>query len=157
MLTHYLGFSQQQNQSLVGSKADVVQLNIRPKRRKLHEEWWAHTSVYQIYPRSFQDSNSDGTGDLKGNINKSSKLIVQSSLKYVLKVSNQDWIILLTWGIETLWLSPIFKSPMKDFGYDISDFMSIDPIFGSLQDFIDLTAAAHSKGTVWLWNSETFF
>ena len=89
------------------------------------DSWWQHTTVYQIYPRSYQDSDGDGTGDLKG---------IESRLDYIKDL-----------GVETIWLSPIFKSPMKDFGYDISDFIDIDPIFGSLEDFIDLLDQAHLR------------
>ena len=88
--------------------------------------WWRHTTVYQIYPRSYQDSDGDGTGDLKG---------IESRLDYLAEI-----------GIETVWLSPIFTSPMKDFGYDISDFVGIDPIFGTLEDFKSLLALAHERG-----------
>merc|ERR1719500_1186682 len=77
--------------------------------------WWEHTTVYQIYPRSFQDSDGDGTGDLKG---------IESRLDYLVSL-----------GVETFWLSPIYRSPMADFGYDISSYVDIDPIFGPLQDF----------------------
>ena len=90
------------------------------------DEWWRHTTLYQIYPRSFQDSNGDGTGDLPG---------IESRLPYLKEI-----------GIESVWLSPIYKSPMKDFGYDISDFTDIDPIFGTLADFDSMIAAAHSMG-----------
>ena len=90
------------------------------------DSWWQHTTVYQIYPRSYQDSDGDGTGDLKG---------IESRLDYIKDL-----------GVETIWLSPIFKSPMKDFGYDISDFNDIDPIFGTLEDFISLLDQVHLRG-----------
>ena len=89
------------------------------------DTWWQHTTVYQIYPRSYQDSDGDGTGDLKG---------IESRLDYIKDL-----------GVETIWLSPIFTSPMKDFGYDISDFIDIDPIFGTLEDFISLLDQAHLR------------
>lgn len=88
--------------------------------------WWEHTIVYQIYPRSFQDSDGDGVGDLKG---------IESRLNHFVNI-----------GVETIWMSPIFESPMKDFGYDVSNFTNIDPLFGTLQDFDDLVAAAHGLG-----------
>ena len=88
--------------------------------------WWKKTAIYQIYPRSFKDSNGDGIGDLQGIISK---------LEYL------EWL-----GIKAIWLSPVYKSPMIDFGYDISDYIDIDPIFGTLQDFDDLIAKAHAKG-----------
>ncbi len=90
-------------------------------------EWWKNTIVYQIYPRSFQDSNGDGIGDLQGII------------------SRLDHFTDL--GIQTIWLSPIYKSPQADFGYDVSDFEDIDPIYGSMADFEQLLDEAHRRGT----------
>jgi len=90
------------------------------------ERWWQTTTVYQIYPRSFQDSDGDGTGDLAG---------ITSRLDYLVSL-----------GVETFWLSPIYRSPMADFGYDISSYVDIDPIFGTLQDFDQLSAAAKERG-----------
>lgn len=87
--------------------------------------WWQTGIIYQVYPRSFQDSNSDGTGDLPG--------IIQR-LSYLRDL-----------GITAIWLSPIFTSPMKDFGYDISDYQDIDPLFGTMQDFDRLLAEAHAN------------
>ena len=77
--------------------------------------WWQTGVIYQIYPRSFQDSNGDGIGDLKG--------IIQR-LDYL------QWL-----GVTTIWLSPIYPSPMADFGYDISDYECIHPRFGTMNDF----------------------
>ena len=88
--------------------------------------WYENAIVYQIYPRSFQDSNSDGIGDLKG--------IVQR-LDYIKNL-----------GVDAIWLSPIYKSPMKDFGYDVSDYRQIDGIFGSMEDFETLVGEAHKLG-----------
>ncbi len=88
--------------------------------------WWRGASIYQIYPRSFQDSNGDGVGDLKG---------ITSRLDHVAEL-----------GAEAIWISPFFASPMKDFGYDISDYCAIDPIFGTLEDFDALVARAHELG-----------
>ena len=82
--------------------------------------------LYQVYPRSFQDSNGDGVGDLRGVIQR---------LPYLVEL-----------GFDALWLSPIFPSPMDDFGYDISDYTGIDPLFGTLDDFDALVAAAHGLG-----------
>jgi alpha-glucosidase len=89
-------------------------------------EWWHTTSIYQIYPRSFQDSDRDGIGDLRG---------ILRRLDYVAEV-----------GVGTIWLSPIFRSPMADFGYDVSDYTDVDPLFGTLTDFDELLEAAHRRG-----------
>ncbi len=88
--------------------------------------WWRNGIFYQIYPRSFQDSDGDGIGDLTGIIHR---------LPY-----------LLTLGVDAIWLSPIFPSPMADFGYDISDYTGIDPLFGTMEDFDALVKAAHDCG-----------
>jgi alpha-glucosidase len=87
--------------------------------------WWQSGIIYQVYPRSFQDSNNDGIGDLKG--------IIQR-LDYL------QWL-----GVNAIWVSPIYPSPMADFGYDISDYTGIHPLFGSMNDFDDLLKAAHAK------------
>jgi len=88
--------------------------------------WWANAVVYQIYPRSFQDSNNDGMGDLKG---------ITSRLDYLAGL-----------GVDVLWLSPVFKSPQDDNGYDIADYQDIDPMFGTLADMDELLAEAHKRG-----------
>ncbi|MGD0751752.1 MAG: alpha-glucosidase [Anaerolineales bacterium] len=88
--------------------------------------WWRDAVIYQIYPRSFADSNGDGIGDLPGII---------SRLDYLADL-----------GIEALWLSPIYPSPDKDFGYDVSDYCNIEPRYGTLADFDRLVAEAHSRG-----------
>jgi alpha-glucosidase len=88
--------------------------------------WWKHGVIYQIYPRSFQDTNGDGVGDLEG------------------VIARLDHLVAL--GVDALWLSPVFRSPMKDFGYDISDHNAIDPLFGDLTTFDWLLRQAHSKG-----------
>ena len=88
-------------------------------------QWWQQGIIYQIYPRSFQDSNGDGIGDLDG---------IRSRLDY------------LTWlGVDAMWISPIYPSPMADFGYDISDYCGIDERFGTLEDFDRLLAEAHER------------
>jgi alpha-glucosidase len=89
------------------------------------DNWWKHAVVYQIYPRSFYDANGDGVGDIRGIIHK---------LDYI------EWL-----GVDALWLSPINDSPMYDFGYDISDYRSIDAIFGTLADFDELIEKAHAR------------
>ena len=94
--------------------------------RQSDEIWWRHGVFYQIYPRSFQDADGDGVGDIKGIIDR---------LPY-----------LRTLGIDAIWLSPIFPSPMADFGYDISDYTGIDPLFGTMADFDALMSAAHTSG-----------
>jgi len=88
--------------------------------------WWQSGVVYQIYPRSFQDSDGDGIGDLPG---------ITSRLDYL------AWL-----GVDAIWLSPIFPSPMADFGYDVADYTGIDPCFGTMDDFDQLLAAAHARG-----------
>lgn len=90
------------------------------------KNWWRGAVMYQIYPRSFMDSNGDGIGDLKG---------ITTRLPYVANL-----------GVDGIWLSPFFKSPMKDFGYDVSDYRDVDPLFGTLADFDDLLATAHRLG-----------
>ncbi|MEY8689141.1 MAG: alpha-amylase family glycosyl hydrolase, partial [Leptothrix sp. (in: b-proteobacteria)] len=89
-------------------------------------DWWRGAVIYQIYPRSFADANGDGVGDLRG---------ITSRLPYVASL-----------GVDAVWLSPIFKSPMKDFGYDVEDYRDIDPLFGSLVDFDALLERAHALG-----------
>ena len=91
-----------------------------------NQEWWRGASIYQIYPRSYQDSNADGIGDLQGVIDR---------LPYVAEL-----------GVDAIWLSPFFTSPMKDFGYDVSDYCDVDPMFGNLEDFKELVARAHELG-----------
>ena len=86
---------------------------------------------YQIYPWSFQDSNQDGIGDLRG---------IQSRLEYL----RGDTAGSL--GIDAIWLSPVYPSPMRDFGYDVSDYVNIDPRFGTLNDFDALVQEAHRRG-----------
>ena len=88
-------------------------------------QWWQTGIIYQVYPRSFQDSNGDGIGDLKGIIER---------LDYL------DWL-----GINAIWISPIYPSPMADFGYDISDYTGIHPLFGTMKDFEELLHKAHEK------------
>ena len=89
-------------------------------------EWWRGAVVYQIYPRSFLDTNADGVGDLAG---------VRRGLDYIASL-----------GVDAIWLSPFFKSPMKDFGYDVSDYRDVDPMFGTLADFDAMLAEAHARG-----------
>jgi alpha-glucosidase len=88
--------------------------------------WWQRGVVYQVYPRSFADTDGDGVGDLEG---------VRRRLDHL------EWL-----GIDAIWLSPIFRSPMADFGYDVSDYTDVDPVFGSLDDLDRLVADAHDRG-----------
>ena len=85
--------------------------------------WWKRGTVYQVYPRSFQDTNHDGIGDLKG---------ITRRLDYL------AWL-----GVDAVWISPIYPSPMADFGYDVADYCGVDPIFGHVADFAELVAEAH--------------
>lgn len=87
--------------------------------------WWQNTTVYQIYPRSFQDSNADGVGDLPG---------IRQRLDYL------QWL-----GVGALWISPIYPSPMADFGYDVSDYTGIHPLFGTMADMEKLLEAVHAR------------
>ncbi len=89
-------------------------------------EWWRGATIYQVYPRSFADSNGDGVGDLNG---------ITGKLDYIASL-----------GVDAIWLSPFFTSPMKDFGYDVADYCDVDPIFGTLTDFDALVKAAHARG-----------
>jgi alpha-glucosidase len=88
--------------------------------------WWRDAVIYQVYPRSFQDSDGDGVGDLRG---------IERRLDHL------AWL-----GVDALWLSPIYPSPMHDFGYDVADYRDVDPLFGSLEDFDSLVAAARDRG-----------
>jgi alpha-glucosidase len=90
------------------------------------KDWWRGALIYQIYPRSYQDSNDDGIGDLKG---------ITARLGHIAAI-----------GADAIWISPFFTSPMKDFGYDVSDYCGVDPIFGVLADFDALIAEAHRLG-----------
>jgi alpha-glucosidase len=88
--------------------------------------WWQSAVIYEIYPRSFQDSNGDGIGDLIG---------ISQRLDYLVKL-----------GVDAIWLTPIYRSPMADFGYDVADYCGIDPIFGNMRDFNRLLEEAHRRG-----------
>jgi alpha-glucosidase len=88
--------------------------------------WWQRGVVYQVYPRSFQDTNGDGVGDLEG---------IRRRLDYL------AWL-----GVDAVWISPVYPSPMADFGYDVADYCDIDPLFGTLADFDALLADAHARG-----------
>jgi alpha-glucosidase len=85
-------------------------------------QWWQHAVFYEIYPRSFADSNNDGIGDLNG---------IASKLDYLKDL-----------GVDAIWISPCFPSPQVDFGYDVSDYENIDPMYGTLTDFDSLSSEA---------------
>ncbi|HYI80819.1 MAG TPA: alpha-amylase family glycosyl hydrolase [Thermoleophilaceae bacterium] len=89
-------------------------------------KWWENATIYQVYPRSFQDSDGDGIGDLYG---------IETRLDHLVEL-----------GVDGFWLSPIHPSPLADFGYDISDYMAVDPVYGTLEDFDRLIAAADDRG-----------
>ncbi|MBU2487425.1 MAG: alpha-glucosidase, partial [Alphaproteobacteria bacterium] len=92
----------------------------------ISSDWWRGCVIYQVYPRSYQDTSGDGIGDIRGIIER------------------LDHIASL--GVDAIWLSPFFKSPMADFGYDVSDYCDVDPMFGTLSDFDELVELAHAKG-----------
>ncbi|WP_128255673.1 alpha-amylase family glycosyl hydrolase [Falsirhodobacter deserti] len=98
----------------------------RPLARDPAEDWWRGAAIYQVYVRSFRDTNGDGIGDLCG------------------VIEGLDHIASL--GVDAIWLSPIYKSPQVDFGYDITDYRLIDPIFGTMEDFLTLLDATHQRG-----------
>ena len=95
-------------------------------RQDTRHDWWRGATLYQIYPRSFVDANGDGIGDLTG---------ITSRLEHVASLN-----------VDAIWLSPICTSPMDDFGYDVSDYRDVDPMFGTLADFDALVARAHDLG-----------
>ncbi|EMP42595.1 Neutral and basic amino acid transport protein rBAT [Chelonia mydas] len=88
--------------------------------------WWQASPIYQIYPRSFKDTNKDGNGDLKG---------IQEKLDHIMYLN-----------IKTIWITSVYKSPLKDFGYGVEDFRDVDAMFGTMSDFENLIAAIHDKG-----------
>ena len=101
--------------------------------RDQKQPWWKDAVVYQIYPKSFQDSDGDGVGDIRGII---------SRLDYLQEL-----------GIDAVWISPMYCSPQNDNGYDISDYQDIDPMFGTLTDMDELIMEAKKESSVssWIW------
>ena len=95
------------------------------RNKSTDHNWPQGAVIYQIYPRSFMDTNDDGVGDLKG---------IVSKLDYIREL-----------GVDGIWLSPFFKSPMKDYGYDVADYCQVDPLFGTLDDFDRLIKEAHAR------------
>jgi len=110
----------------MSTPAAILQMDVPMSHPQLDRDWWRGAVIYQIYPRSFQDSSGDGIGDLAG---------IRQRLPYIASL-----------GVDAIWISPFFTSPMKDFGYDVSDYCGVDPMFGSLEDFDDLVAEAHRLG-----------
>ena len=108
------------------NQATAIPTELQSNDPEARSEWWRGAALYQVYPRSYQDTNGDGIGDLPG---------ITSRLPYIAEL-----------GVEAIWISPFFQSPMKDFGYDVSDFRRVDPIFGNLADFDQLVHTAHSLG-----------
>src|SRR3546814_8552071 len=104
----------------------VVGVDGRQSVQGVVAPWWRGAVIYQFYPRSFADSNGDGIGGLPG---------ITAHLDHVARL-----------GVDAIWLSPFFPSPMKDFGYDVADYRGVDPIFGTLADFDALVARAHALG-----------
>jgi alpha-glucosidase len=91
-----------------------------------HTDWWSKAVIYQVYIRSFTDADGDGVGDIPG---------IRSRLPYLRQL-----------GVDAIWINPWYRSPMVDAGYDVSDYRDIDPLFGTLDDAIELIGAAHDVG-----------
>ena len=108
------------------AQSESYDLDMTQEQSHAVVQWWQRSVIYQIYPRSFADSDGDGIGDLRGII---------ARLDYL------HWL-----GIDAIWISPIYPSPMADFGYDVSDYMGVHPMFGTLEDFDALLSAAHKLG-----------
>jgi len=103
---------------------------MKKKDTRTRDSWWKDGVVYQIYPRSFMDANGDGIGDLKG---------ITARLDYLNDGTENSL------GIDAIWFSPFYPSPMFDFGYDISDYKNIDPSYGTMADFDRLLSEAHKR------------
>src|SRR5579862_6787785 len=111
---------------VTAQKTMVAQETTSLPKKTTDPDWWKHTVFYEIYPRSFADSNGDGIGDLKG---------ITSKLDYLKKL-----------GVDAIWITPCFPSPQVDFGYDVSNYENIDPMYGTLADFDRMQASAHQHG-----------
>src|ERR1700712_4274645 len=112
-------------QTAVARKEKAPKKGVSATEAQNADPWWKHAVIYEIYPRSFQDSNGDGIGDLNG---------ITSRLDY-----------LKTLGVDAIWLTPIYPSPQVDFGYDISNYVAIDPPYGTMADFDRLVAEAKKR------------
>src|SRR5690349_12064248 len=112
--------------SLSSMGASSPTRRIRQTAAVTARDWWKSAVVYQVYPRSFADSDGDGVGDIRGIIGK---------LDYLERL-----------GVDVVWLSPVYRSPMADNGYDISDYQDVDPLFGTLDDLDELVAGLHARG-----------
>ncbi|MGD9511303.1 MAG: alpha-amylase family glycosyl hydrolase [Geminicoccaceae bacterium] len=110
----------------MASRRRAPYLHLTPRAAVRKDLWWKGAVIYQIYPRSFQDTDGDGVGDLRG---------IARHLDYVARL-----------GVDAIWISPFCKSPMKDFGYDVADYCAVDPLFGTLEDLDALLAEAHRLG-----------
>ena len=108
------------------SVAALAGMETRAPAPEADRDWWRGAVIYQIYPRSFQDSNGDGIGDLRG---------ILMRLPYIAAL-----------GADAIWISPFFRSPMRDYGYDVSDYCDVDPMFGTVEDFDAVVAEAHRLG-----------
>ncbi len=110
------------------AKSQIVYVNDVMKNmgsmKMMNKDWWKSSVVYRVYPQSFNDTNNDGVGDLKG---------ITEKLPYLSKL-----------GIDVIWLNPIYESPLVDNGYDIANYRKINPIYGTMEDFDELLETAHS-------------
>ena len=113
---------------IVGISHNLVAREIRPMatEKSSSRSWMSDAAIYQIYPRSFKDSTGSGLGDIAG---------ITQQMDYLERL-----------GIEAIWLSPFYPSPLVDGGYDVADYCDVDPRLGSLDDFDDMIAAAHARG-----------
>ena len=110
----------------------ILHSDLLPTGRADADPWWMNAVLYQIYPRSFQDSDGDGVGDLQGIVRR---------LEYLAQL-----------GVDIVWISPVYRSPQADNGYDISDYRDIDPLFGDIETFDALVAPTTSGcASSWTW------